>query len=353
MLRGSALTRLYAQTVGAVRRARVRHNVVRLWGPQPEPSGLDQVTVVCLMRNSEPYIRSFIAHYTAMGVQQIVLLDNGSTDRSLELLRDYDHVTLLRSPLPYKRYQFLFKEYLLTSYGRGGWRLHVDSDELFDYPHSASLPLSGLVAYLNTEGYTALVAYLLDMFAPGSLQSWRSSPDDDLRKIYLYYDISNIRARGYAEHYGTANCIGSEAIQLYWGGIRNTLFGSQDWLTKHPLLRLEDGVRLEGNLSHDVYGARVADVSGVLYHYKLIDRFVDQTAQAVREQSYWGGSRQYRRYKAVLDVEPNPRVQLETALRLGHVDELVEQGFLVASPAFDAWVKSAQNRSLCQIAAGE
>lgn len=342
--RSSAPARLYGEALALARRARLRRDVARLWGPQPAPGSPGRATVVCLMRNGEPYVRSFVEHYTALGVEQIVLLDNGSADRTLELLRGYDHVTVLRSLLPYRKYQYLFKEYLIRAYGAGGWRLHVDIDELFDYPRSEALPLAGLLAYLDAGGYSAMVAYLLDMFAPGPLRARPGSPDGGLREAYPYYDLSNIRTRGYAEHYGAANAISNPAIKLYWGGIRNTLFGSHDWLTKHPLLRPAAGL-LRGNTSHDVHGARVADLSGVLYHYKLTDRFAEQAALAVREGNYWRGSLQYRRYKAVLDQEPGLAVMGETARRLGSVDELVDQGFLAVSPAYEAWVAGGRHTS--------
>lgn len=337
-LRTSAPAKLYARAMEAVREARLRVTVEHVWGPQTAEAAADQATVVCLMRDGEPYLRSFVQHYTAMGVQQIVLLDNGSRDRSLELARAYDNVTLLRSPLPYRQYQFPFKRHLLKQYGRGGWRLLVDIDELFDYPASDRLPLPGLLAYLNAGGYTAVVAYLLDMFGAGGLSELKSSPEDDLRALYPYYDISNIHTRPYKEHYGEANRVSNEAVQLYWGGIRNTVFGSQDWLTKHPLLRVEGGLALRGNVSHDAYAARIADISTVLYHYKLFDQFAVQVERAVREGSYWGGSRQYQRYKAVLDAQPDLQICGPASRRLGQVDELVAQGFLAVSPAYEEWV---------------
>lgn len=341
-MRGSAVATLYAEAVMAVSRARLRHSLTRLWGPQPTPGDPERATVVCLLRDGEAYVRSFVAHYTALGARQIVLLDNGSTDRTLELARSYDHVTVLRSRLPYRDYQMLFREHLLRSYGVGGWRLLVDIDELFDYPHSDELPLEGLLAYLNARDYSAVVAYQLDMFGPGSLLARQSRADDDLRATYPYYDISDIHRQGYCENYGDANVTSNAAIDLYWGGIRNMLFGSRDWLTKHPLQFPERGVRPAGQFAHDVSGARVADVSAVLYHYKFLDRLVKQARRAVSEANYHRSSAQYRLYLRVLEEEPDLHILRATARRLEHVDELVEQGFLAVSPAYEAWAAQFQ-----------
>ncbi len=344
-LRGSAAASVVATCLAAARRARLRHELTYLWGPGPAPGRPDEATAVCVVRNGEPYVRSFVEHHTALGVRQIVLLDNGSTDRTLELLRPYEHVTVLRSLLPFRTYQMAFREHLLSHWGAGGWRLLLDIDELFDYPRSPELPLRGLLGYLNARGYSAVVAYLLDMFADGPLGGRRSAPEDDLRATYPYYDISNIRTRGYDEHYGGANAPSSAAIRLYWGGIRNTLFGSHDWLTKHPLQFPERGARPAGHLAHDVRGARVADISAVLYHYKFLDRFLEQARAAVREGNYYKGSAQYRRYLKVLEATPNLQIRRATARRLEHVDQLVDEGFLASSPAYEGWVGSAAPRA--------
>lgn len=320
----------------SVRRRHLARTIEHVWGPEPLPCQPDEFVVVCLVRNGELYLRSFIEHYTRLGPRQIVFLDNGSDDATLDILERLrqPNMTLLRSTLPYVRYQFLFKEYMLTRYGDGGWRLHVDIDELFDYPRSGEVPFARLLAYLNDGGYTAVVAYLLDMFADGSLQARRSSPDDDLRLMYPFYDISDFNYRSYSQHYGAANILAGSDIPLIWGGIRKTLFESYDWLTKHPLIRLASGLQLKGNVSHDIFGAYIADITAVLYHYKLHDKFIVQTRRAVREKNYYGGSLQYQRYLAVLDKEPDLVVRRPTARRLGSVDELVEQGLLLESPAY-------------------
>jgi glycosyltransferase involved in cell wall biosynthesis len=75
--------------------------------------------VLCLLRNGRPYVRSFAEHYASLGAKHLVFLDNGSTDGTVEALREYDNVTVLRSTLPFKRYQFSMKRYLIERFGRG------------------------------------------------------------------------------------------------------------------------------------------------------------------------------------------------------------------------------------------
>ena len=127
----------------------VHPNVEHVHGPKEVAYGIDELVVLCLVRNGRPYVRSFVEHYASMGVKHIAFLDNGSTDGTVEALKGYDNVTILRSMLPFKKYQMLMKQYLIERFGRERWTLSVDIDELFDYAYSDVVSLSSLLEYLD------------------------------------------------------------------------------------------------------------------------------------------------------------------------------------------------------------
>src|ERR671914_2643128 len=125
----------------------VHPTVEHLHGPEEVAYGMDELIVLCLVRDGRPYVRSFVEHYFSMGVKHLVFLDNGSTDGTVEALKGYDNVTLLRTMLPYKRYNVAMKRYLIERFGRGRWTLYVDIDELFEYPYSDVVDLKALLGY--------------------------------------------------------------------------------------------------------------------------------------------------------------------------------------------------------------
>ena len=127
----------------------MEHNVEHLYGPETVDYESDELVVLVLLRNGRPYIKAFIEHYLSLGAKHIVFLDNGSTDGTVEALKGYDNVTVLRSMLPYKRYNVAMKRYLIERFGRGRWTLSVDMDELFDYPYSDVVSLRSLLRYLT------------------------------------------------------------------------------------------------------------------------------------------------------------------------------------------------------------
>src|SRR5829696_1300072 len=171
------------------------NSIEHLYGPEEVTYEEDELVLLCLMRNGRPYIKSFVEHYTSLGVKHLFFLDNGSTDGTVEALKEYENVTVLHTTLPFKRYQVSMRQYLIERFGKKGrWCLYADIDELFDYPYSDVVGLSSLLGYLNERSYTAVVAQMLDMFPEEPLSEAASEEDEPLKERHRFYDISNIRA---------------------------------------------------------------------------------------------------------------------------------------------------------------
>jgi len=157
--------------VKRVRGWRVHLSVKHLHGPKKIAYGPDELVVVCIVRNGRPYIKAFIDHHLSLGFKHIVFLDNGSDDDTVAFARDHEHVTVIQSRLPYKKYEGAMIQYLISRFGKGRWSLYLDIDELFDYPFSDVVSLNSLLRYLNERSYTAVVTQVLDMFADSALSN--------------------------------------------------------------------------------------------------------------------------------------------------------------------------------------
>jgi regulator of replication initiation timing len=109
-------------------------------------------------------------------------------------------------------------------------------------------------------------------------------------------------------------------------------------LTKHPLVFLDGRTKPMDGSSHAVSEARVADLTCVLFHYKFLNRLYGQLRQAVREENYMKDSSKHKRYLEILERSPSLRIRRDTSRRLDNVNELIENGFLVASDDYARWV---------------
>ena len=327
---------------------RVSLSVRHLHGPKRVAYAPDELVVVCLVRNGRPYIKSFIDHYLSLGVKHIVFLDNDSDDDTVAVAQDHERVTVLQTKLPFKKYVFAMKQYLISRFGKGRWCLYVDSDELFDYPYSDVLSLNSLLRYLNEKSYTAVAAYQLDMFSDRALPSRMNNRDEPLKELYKLYDISNIRRVEYTGPFGRrSNVIANEDIKIYKGGIRDVLFGVDPMLTKHPLIFV-DGEARHGDLGfHNIRNARIADFSCVLYHYKLIGGLQERIERDFQEGRLARRQLAGRlKYRDVFERNPGISIRQDTTREIRSVNELIDSGFLVASDEYKRWVEARKENKL-------
>jgi Glycosyl transferase family 2 len=318
--------------------------VEHVHGPEVVPLREDELVVVCLVRDGQPWIEPFVAHYSSLGARHMVFLDNGSVDATVSVGASYDNVTVLRSVLPFNRYELLLRQYLIQRFGKGRWSLCVDIDELFDYPYSDIMGPASLLGYLNSKSYTAVTAQMLDMFPEGPLDGPIGEPEGSFQERHNLYDLSGLRRKDIVQHSGHNNAFDNADIECLAGGIRETAFDVTPRLTKFPLVFSDGAVRpLEGS-PHHIDNARIADFSCVLFHYKYVGHFHEQAAQAAREGNHWNDSAQYKQYLEVLDKNPDLTLRQDTSKEIGGVNDLLEEGFLVVSDDYVSWVNAEEQR---------
>ena len=317
----------------------LRASVRRLHGPRRVPCGDDELVALCVVRNGAEHVTSFVRHHQELGVKHIILLDNGSTDGTVDLARAFGGVTILRTRRPYRTYETVLKRYLVRRFARGRWSLMVDIDERFDYPFSDRMGLQALLTYLNRNGYTAVLAQMLDLFSEEPLGRPPTASHGALEERYPYYDTSAVERHPY--RFGTP---ANPTIRMHAGGIRKTVFGTENGLTKACLIRLVPPlVPFVG--FHQVANAAIADFTAVLLHYPFAGTFTEKVREAVRTDRYRvSAGDEYAKYWARLQAEPDLRLRRPTARRYAGLEQLLEEGFLVTSPAYRRWADERNDR---------
>lgn len=315
-------------------RPRVVHaRIEHVAGPAAIDYGEDEVLLMSIVRNGGIHTRPFLEHHFRLGVRHVVLLDNGSTDDTVAVAREFSNVTVLSTRLPYRVYENTLKRYLARRFSMNRWNLIVDLDERFDYPGSDVVRLPEVIGYLNLNGYTAVVAQMLDMFPDCSLEELGAVDDVLPEQAHDYYDTANIRRTEY--EFGA---VSNAEVQMHWDGIRTVLFESAHGLSKAALVRVEPGADLFFDWHHAPQ-ARIADFSGALLHYPFAAGFRAKVQEAVETMRYGQFSvSDYSRFWNVLQARPHTRFRQPTSRRWQGVEALVGEGFLVASPAYRQWL---------------
>lgn len=342
----SLLSRVRSKAAKLFKLARLGMSVRQIHGPRQFDLGRDDVVVVALVKDGAFYLDVFFDHYRALGARHFVFIDNGSSDGTVARIKAEAGTVILRSTLPMKSYESEFRRLGAQSFARDHWVLYADVDELFEFEARDALGLSGLARYMAAQGYTALMAQMLDMFPKGSIQSHARANYAEAIAEYRYYDLMQIVRYDYDAYDAIAfsyfmrtNITSSDDLKFMFGGVRKKMFGEMCCLTKHPLVFVDDTTWPNPH-PHVAGHVRVADFSAVLKHYKLTNDPFARDLQTLRDGTLTHGEGKLR--LDVIASAPDISFYSDAAQEWAGVEPLYEQGFLVRSPVFGRFVADEQ-----------
>lgn len=244
------------------------------------------VLLVMTQRNEALRLPFFLKYYRALGVGHFLVVDNGSTDGSVEMLAGERDVSLWQTRESYgaARFGLDWMTWLQMRYAHGHWCLMVDADELMIWPERLGADLRQLTTALDAGGVEGMGALLLDLFPRGALGAGTYTPGQDPREVLQWFDPGPYRARR------------QRPMNNLWvqGGTRERVFFSEmpvraPTLNKLPLIRWNRRYAYV-NSCHSALPPRLNALysgpggpgpSGVLLHTKFLP---DATARAVEEK---------------------------------------------------------------------
>ena len=336
-IRDGLARRLEAARTGANVRLRTRH----VSGPRTVRLEDDECAVICLLKNAEYWCEAFIDHHLRLGARHLVFIDNGSTDRTADIIRDHPRATLYRCDLPVRVYESRIRALIARRAVRGGWLLFLDSDEVFAFPSSESRPLSALTTYCNARGFDAVVCQVLDFFSPRPYSATRDLSYPASLEEFDRYSLEDLEAFDYHDgaidfsYFLRNNACDSDRIKILFGGVRHEIFGENPCLSTHRLVRNLAKIEL---YSHPHCSSNVvcADVTGLIRHYKFCGPYIERDERNAAG-NVWAHGEDRQRLAAVRRhggpasdflIEPrNPR-------RYAGTGKLIDEGFLVASEEY-------------------
>lgn len=344
MSRSGLWSRIHNRVARDVHAIRLRRSMRHIHGPKRLDTTPEDVTVVALVRNGTYYLDGFFDYYRSIGARHFVFIENGSDDGTVQRITREPGTVIVQSHLPWGRFENGFRRYAAETYCPGRWCLYADMDEQFDFEGRADIGLNGLVRYLTANGFTALVAQMLEMFPKADLHKSASLPFDQALAEYTYYDPGHIRAVDYHDpsipfsFYLEGNTIASKDIRFLFGGIRHKMFGEDCALSKHPLVFIGQNVQ-PGVHPHCAAQVACADFTALIRHYKFTNNPFGRDAQTVQDAAIPHGEDR-QRLKVALS-HPALTLYSGASVAFTGIGPLQKSGFLVPSERFSAFVRKA------------
>lgn len=162
---------------------------LRIDPPTPQP-GRDRVAIATMLKNEEHHVAEWLSFHKAVGVHHFIIYDNGSTDRTADIIRTMlsaNEFTLLPwagrmtdvvSGNPFNMQVVAFA-HAITNFGPAfRWMAFIDVDE-FLLPKNGSTVEEALQA---VEGFPN-VTLPWHMFGPGG---HKVKPDGGVLRNYVY-----------------------------------------------------------------------------------------------------------------------------------------------------------------------
>lgn len=313
------------------RAARARHRLTRVADNTARIRPQDILAVVVL-RNERLRLPYFLEYYRKLGVGHFLIVDNGSEDGSLALLRGEaarGDLSLWTCADSYRdsRFGLDWSGWLLMRYGHRHWCLTVDVDELLIYPAMAQNDLRALTAELDATEQAGFGALMLDLFPKGRLDAQTCRMGQDPVEVLQWFDPEPYRAVRQAPQ-------GNLWLQ---GGTRERVFfadtpHSAPTLNKLPLMRWHwryaytnsTHALLPRGLNGLYEGPGGARPSGVLLHTKFLGDAPQRAAQERARRQHFHTPQQFEGYYTSLASGPD--LWHAGAMRYQGPEQLAELG---------------------------
>ena len=283
---------------------------------------LQRIFGFMIVKNESLRLPYILDYYRGLEIDQFIIIDNGSSDGTLEILNNQEDVSVFSTTDEYGEHWPLIQR-LLSLYGLNRWCLVLDADEMLFYPHCDIIKLHDLCKFLDDEGGMALHCILLDTYSKGSIKDVRYKSGENPLKVAPWFDSEThhkMRSR-------------------YYGGMRERVFGITPCITKYPLFRFNKDIQVSRGM-HEISIKPTQGIRGALLHFKYMQDFYSRAIEGSKNGQYWNNSFEYKAYAEVLGKDEHLNLWYPKSVKFSNNEQLIKLGIEETSDLFEKYASN-------------
>lgn len=313
---------------------------------------LSEIRLFGKMKNEILRIKHFLHWYRTLGVSRFFIVDNGSTDGTLEFLSTQADVHLFSNAgnMRYSAGGVAWITPLMNEYGNGHWCIVADADEFLVYPDCEMKSIANYCGELSEGGFDALYCMMIDMYPDGSLDKAKYHSEGSLITFSPYFDRSGYTS--FMTEDGNMIIRGGPRLRMFfpelvdpskWTLLKRKILNKASHefaclarfrpilppiISKAPLVRWNPSLRFSGAAHWLISPAKFAPGIGALLHFKFLGDFLEKVNNDRLIQEYAGGGVDYKIYREALNKMVEVNFMCELTERYRDSKQLVSLGLI-------------------------
>lgn len=303
----------------------------------PERPG--EIRACLVVRNEALRLPSVLDHHRKLGVDRFLIVDNGSTDGTLDYLSHQNDIHTFRQAGSFGAAEAgkVWINTLLDAFCHDHWTLTLDADEFFVFPGYERISLRDFCGFLDVHAVRGAFALMIDMYGAGDISEATHVPGRSLLETCPWFDPAPYEIVK----------VGLFPPIQFMGGPRARAFDFSAYqprppaLSKVPLVKWRRGMKYLLS-THAITPTSIYPMLTALLHFKFLSDFPERVGVAMREGQHYGGSKEYRAYSDTLRANGGLlRLHNAQSVAFTGSDQLVALRLMQTNAAYDAFLEGA------------
>ena len=311
------------------------------------PLGTKEIRAFLCVKNENLRLPYLLEYHRQLGIGRFLIIDNGSTDGTLEYLLGQQDCHVFSSKGNFFANNTdppIWTNALLNVFGDGHWCLTLDGDEMFVFPHCENVSIQSLCEYLDYTGANAVEALVIDMYGKAAIRNSHYERGDSFLDQHRFFDPEFGFCSANERSYQPIVMFSRFRERAFWKGRHAQQ--RPPCITQIPLVKWRKGMAYLVCI-HTIEHAKLSELRTGILHFKFLPGFLQSIVTSLKENADVAekGLQERKNYIETLEKDPGLSLYHSGSVEYRNSKQLVELGWLKTSRDYESFLTRAENQS--------